>query len=136
MAAFLPHRDPMMFVDEVTALSDNGISTRLYLDPDFPCFQGHFPGFPIFPGVLLTEATAQSGALLVSLTRGLSDGQFLGLAQVDSARFRDPVYPTETICVDVEIEKERRTLYKFRAQATRDEQPVAEVRFTAALMTF
>ena len=76
---FLPHRDPMLFVDRVIALDENSITIESDVDPEAEYFKGHFPGMPIMPGVLIVETVAQAGALLVSLTRGLTDDKFICL---------------------------------------------------------
>jgi len=88
---YLPHRDPMLFIDRVTQLEENAITIESDVDPEAAYFKGHFPGMPIMPGVLIVETVAQAGALLVSLTRGLSDDKFIAFSNVDAVKFRRPV---------------------------------------------
>ncbi|NNE58109.1 MAG: 3-hydroxyacyl-ACP dehydratase FabZ [Hellea sp.] len=133
---YLPHRDPMLFVDRVTKLSDNQIQIESNLDPEARYFKGHFPHMPIQPGVLIIETVAQAGALLVKLSHDLSDGMFMGFSAVDSAKFKKPVYPGETLIVDVEIVRKRLPFYKFSGRVSVKDKLVATVDFTAAEMTF
>ena len=62
---YLPHRDPMLFIDRVKTLSENAITIESDVDPDAAYFKGHFPGMPIMPGVLIIETVAQAGACLL-----------------------------------------------------------------------
>lgn len=130
----LPHRDPMLFVDRVTALGEGSITIESDIRPDSVFFKGHFPDLPILPGVLIVETVAQAGALLVALSRGLDETKFLALTNVDELKVRKPVYPNETIRVDVEIVKIRGPFYKFSGRASRGEDTVATLKFTASQM--
>ena len=133
---FLPHRDPMLFVDRVIALDENTITIESDVDPEAKYFKGHFPGMPIMPGVLIVETVAQAGALLVSLTRGLTDDKFIAFSNVDAVKFRRPVEPGEMITVEVEIEKIRLPFYKFTGTAKVDGKVAASLKFAAAEMSY
>jgi len=133
---YLPHRDPMLFVDRVKALTETTITIESDVDPQADYFKGHFPGMPIMPGVLIVETVAQAGALLVSLTRGLTDDKFIAFSNVDAVKFRRPVEPGETLIVDVEIEKIRLPFYKFTGTATVDGKVAATLKFAAAEMSY
>ena len=133
---YLPHRDPMLFIDRVTALGEDTITIESDVDPKAEYFKGHFPGMPIMPGVLIVETVAQAGALLVSLTRGLSDDKFIAFSNVDSVKFRRPVEPGEVLTVDVEIEKIRLPFYKFVGIAKVDGKVAASLKFAAAEMSY
>jgi len=133
---FLPHRDPMLFVDRVIALDENSITIESDVDPEAEYFKGHFPGMPIMPGVLIVETVAQAGALLVSLTRGLTDDKFIAFSNVDAVKFRRPVEPGEMITVEVEIEKIRLPFYKFTGTAKVDGKVAASLKFAAAEMSY
>lgn len=136
LQSFLPHRDPMLFVDSVSQLSDMTITTHSFVDPDANYFKGHFPGRPIMPGVLIIEAVAQSGALLVSLTRGLDAAKFIAFSSVESAKFKAPVLPGQSLTIEVEIERIRLPFYKFIGRASVDGRIVASLKFAAAEMEF
>jgi 3-hydroxyacyl-[acyl-carrier-protein] dehydratase len=133
---YLPHRAPMLFIDRVTALEENAITIESDVDPDAAYFKGHFPGMPIMPGVLIVETVAQAGALLVSLTRGLTDDKFIAFSNVDGVKFRRPVEPGETLIIDVEIEKVRLPFYKFTGTAKVDGKIAASLKFAAAEMSY
>ena len=133
---YLPHRDPMLFIDRVIALEENAITIESDVDPDAAFFKGHFPGMPIMPGVLIVETVAQAGALLVSLTRGLSDDKFIAFSNVDAVKFRRPVKPGEMLTIHVEIEKVRLPFYKFIGTAKVDGKVAASLKFAAAEMSY
>ena len=132
----IPHRDPMLFVDRILMQDGDRIEIESDTHPDDPHFAGHFPGSPILPGVLIVETVAQAGAILVEMLGEVEAGKFLAFSGVDSAKFKKPVYPNETILVEVEIVKRRGPFYKFAGRVSRDGQSVASVDFSAAKMDF
>ena len=132
----LPHRDPMLFIDRVTALTETNIIIESEISADAPFFQGHFPGMPIMPGVLIVETAAQAGALLVSLSHGLDDDKFIAFSNIEAAKFKRPVYPGDTLRVEVTIEKIRLPFYKFSGKAYVDDKLAASLNFAAAQMDF
>jgi len=96
----IPQRFPFLFVDTITSLLENKISTKLTLTGDEDFFKGHFPGNPIMPGVLLQEALFQSGAALMAK----KDGGGLGvLTRVQNAKFKNVVRPGDTLEMEVEL---------------------------------
>ena len=133
---YLPHREPMLFIDRVVELEQNSIVIESDVNADADFFKGHFPGMPIMPGVLIIETVAQAGALLVSLTRGLDEDKFIAFSNVESAKFKRPVYPNETLRVEVSIEKIRLPFYKFTGKAFVDGKLAASLSFAAAQMEF
>jgi len=132
----LPHRPPMLFVDRVTDLAEMSIRIESFVDPDADYLKGHFPNMPIQPGVLIIETVAQAGALLVDLSHKLPEGMFMGFSGIDSAKFKKPVYPGETMIVDLEIVRKRLPFYKFSAKVHVESTLVATVDFSAAQMSF
>jgi 3-hydroxyacyl-[acyl-carrier-protein] dehydratase len=104
LVALLPHRSPFRFVDRVDDLGDGRIVARFLVTGDEPALAGHFPGNPIFPGVLQLEALAQTGAIAV-----LSDERFAGklplFGGVEDARFRRIVRPGDELTLTVEMER-------------------------------
>lgn len=133
---YLPHRDPMLFVDRVIALSENVITIESDIREDAEYFRGHFPNLPILPGVLIVETAAQAGALLVALSKGLDENKILAFASVEEAKFRRSVHPGATLVVDVTIEKIRLPLYKFSGNAKVAGKTVASLKFAAAQMDY
>ena len=132
---YLPHRDPMLFIDNVILIEKNKITVESFVDPNANFFKGHFPDIPIMPGVLIIETVAQAGALLVSLTRGLTDRKFIAFSSVEKAKFRRSVLPGEKITIQVEIEKIRLPFYKFKGIAKVNNKVCATLNFSAAEMS-
>lgn len=118
----LPHRYPMLMVDRVLdyqpGKSLHGIKN---VSINEPVFNGHFPGFAIFPGVLILEALAQAtGILGFKTTDGRDDNELYLFASIDNARFKKPVVPGDTLHLHVEFIKERRGMWKFYGEAKVD----------------
>ncbi len=104
----LPHRPPFLFIDRITEITDKTVIGEKDLKADDPffreVFKGHFPSRPVMPGVLMLEALAQAGGVLM-LTKGENQGKIAYLAAVDGARFRRPVLPGETLRLEIELLK-------------------------------
>lgn len=133
---YLPHRDPMLFIDRVISLKEKSIIIESDVKADAAYFKGHFPGMPIMPGVLIIETVAQAGALLISLTEGLSEDKFIAFSNVESAKFRRPVKPGEIITIEVNIEKVRLPFYKFSGIAKVNGKVAATLKFAATEMRY
>lgn len=128
---FLPHRYPFLLVDRVTEFVDG---VRLVavknVSINEPYFAGHFPGRPVMPGVLICEALAQAGALLVyRSTRGVPLGVPVVLAGMDRVRFRHPVFPGDRLSLEVALARCRPPLFQFRGEARAEGRLVAEGEF-------
>jgi 3-hydroxyacyl-[acyl-carrier-protein] dehydratase len=118
--AVLPHRDPMLLVDEVLELEpgERVVATRTVTVDDCA---GHFPGNPIMPGVKMVEALAQCGAVAV-LSQPENRGKLALFAGIDDVRFKRVVRPGETLTLECEIESVRGPIGRGRARATVDGQ--------------
>ncbi|MEE9347280.1 MAG: 3-hydroxyacyl-ACP dehydratase FabZ [Robiginitomaculum sp.] len=133
----IPHRDPMLMLTKVVAVGEGWIEIEHHVDPKASFFEGHFPGNPIMPGVLIIETVAQAGAMLIDLTCEIDPKtQFMAFTSVDKAKFRRPVKPNDIVCVRLEIARSRGPLYKFSGAASVDGQAVAAVDFSASIMNF
>ena len=132
----IPHRDPMLFTDRVVEWSETSIHTQFTARPNLPCFAGHFPDNPVFPGVLIIEAVAQAGALLGALTLGLEDDTFIAFSGVQKAKFAKPVLPGDTLDIRVSIEKSRLPFVWFAGEAHVGDARAASLLFRAAKMTY
>ncbi|WP_416877744.1 3-hydroxyacyl-ACP dehydratase FabZ [Litorimonas sp.] len=133
---YLPHRDPMLFIDRVVEADETSIRAESFIKPDAPFFKGHFPDLPILPGVLIIETVAQAGALIVSLSSGLEEGSFIAFSGVEQAKFRRPVYPEETLSIAARIDRHRRGFYKFSGEAYVGDALAAQLQFSATQMVF
>ncbi|KQN51414.1 3-hydroxyacyl-[acyl-carrier-protein] dehydratase FabZ [Rouxiella silvae] len=130
----LPHRFPFLLVDRVVEYTPHK-TLRAIKNVSFnePCFQGHFPSKPIFPGVLILEAMAQATGLLAFKSVGkLEPGELYYFAGIDSARFKKPVVPGDTMVLDVEFLKTRRGVTWFTGVAKVDGQVVCEAQMMCA----
>ncbi|MDD3762700.1 MAG: 3-hydroxyacyl-ACP dehydratase FabZ [Nevskiales bacterium] len=120
----LPHRYPFLLVDRVTSIEDDGNTLLALKNVTFnePFFPGHFPGVPTMPGVLMLEAMAQACGILAVQKSGLraDSGFILYFAGIDGARFKRPVVPGDQLRFRVRLEKQKRDLWKFSAEATVD----------------
>ena len=133
--AALPHRYPMLLVDRIQELvPDERISAIKAVTINEPFFQGHFPGRPIMPGVLIVEALAQAAGVLAVESLGLANsGKLVYFMAIDGAKFRTPVEPGVLLQLDVEFVQKRATVCKFAGRASIDGKPAAEANFTAMI---
>ena len=133
--AALPHRYPMLLVDRVEEIIP-GKSIRAVKAVTFNegFFQGHFPGRPIMPGVLIVEALAQAAGVLAVESLGLAgSGKLVYFMAIDGAKFRKPVEPGVLLKLEVEFVQKRASVCKFTGRATIDGQLAAEANFTAMI---
>ena len=131
----LPHRYPMLLVDRVESLDpEKGIVAVKAVTINEPFFQGHFPGRPIMPGVLIVEALAQAAGVLAVEALGLAgSGKLVYFMAIEGAKFRQPVEPGVLLRLEVEFVQKRATVCKFAGRATIDGKLAAEANFTAMI---
>jgi 3-hydroxyacyl-[acyl-carrier-protein] dehydratase len=134
--AMIPHRYPFLMIDRVIdmvpAQSAIGIKNVTINEP---FFQGHFPGRPVMPGVLIVEAMAQTAAVLVMHTYGQdAEGRLVYFMTIDKCRFRKPVMPGDVLRLRVQALRARGTVWKFQGRAEVDGVLVAEADYSAMLM--
>lgn len=133
--AALPHRYPMLLVDRVESLEpDQRITAIKAVTINEGFFQGHFPGRPIMPGVLIVEALAQAAGVLAVESLGLAgSGKLVYFMAIEGAKFRAPVEPGVLLRLHVEFVQKRSTVCKFAGRAEVDGKTVAEAQFTAMI---
>ena len=133
--AALPHRYPMLLVDRVESLDpEKGITAIKAVTMNEPFFQGHFPGRPIMPGVLIVEALAQAAGVLAVEALGLAgSGKLVYFMAIEGAKFRQPVEPGVLLKLEVEFVQKRSSVCKFAGRATVDGKLAAEANFTAMI---
>jgi 3-hydroxyacyl-[acyl-carrier-protein] dehydratase len=133
--AALPHRYPMLLVDRVESLDpEKGITAIKAVTINEPFFQGHFPGRPIMPGVLIVEALAQAAGVLAVEALGLAgSGKLVYFMAIEGAKFRTPVEPGVLLRLDVEFVQKRSTVCKFAGRASVGGKLVAEANSTAMI---
>ena len=133
--AALPHRYPMLLVDRVERLErDVSITAIKAVSMNEGFFQGHFPGRPIMPGVLIVEALAQAAGILAVESLGLADsGKLVYFMAIEGAKFRLPVEPGCLLTLDVSFVQKRSSVCKFTGRASVDGKLAAEASFTAMI---
>lgn len=131
--AIIPHRYPFLLIDRVLDLEAGAraVGEKL-VSSNEPYLQGHFPGLPIFPGVLIVEALAQLGAVAL-LSMPDHQGKLVYFAGIDRLRFRHPVRPGDTLRLEVALDKLRRGVGKGSGRATVADQVACEGEFLFAL---
>jgi 3-hydroxyacyl-[acyl-carrier-protein] dehydratase len=132
----IPHRHPFLMIDRVVDVVSNAHATGIKnVSINEPYFQGHFPTRPVMPGVLIIEAMAQTAAVLVVHTLGReSEGKLVYFMSVDSARFRKPVFPGDSLEVRVTKQRHRGNVWKFEGRAEVRGQLMAEAVFAAMIL--
>ena len=126
----IPHRAPMLLIDEITELQEDGAVGLTHIKGDELFLQGHFPGNPVVPGVFLLEMLAQTGAVAL-MSRPPYEGKTGYYAGIDKAKFRRKVVPGDTVRLEVKMVKARGMLVVAEGVAYVDDQKAAE-----AVMTF
>ncbi|HEY1224253.1 MAG TPA: 3-hydroxyacyl-ACP dehydratase FabZ [Brevundimonas sp.] len=132
----IPHRYPFLLVDKaedfVPGQSIVGVKNVTFNEPFFP---GHFPIDPVMPGVLIVEALAQTGALLMSKTMDVTvEGKVIMFMSIDGVRFRKPVRPGDQLKLHVTVTKQRGDIFKFRGEAYVDGKMASEAEFAAMMV--
>lgn len=126
IAEILPHRYPMLMVDRILEIHNDSIVGIKNITVNEPQFTGHFPGFPVMPGVLIIEAMAQTAGVLVATVAPHTRGKIMFLASVEEAKFRRPVVPGDQLRIEMKLVRLKTTVAKMQGTATVDGQVVAE----------
>ena len=132
----IPHRYPFLLIDKITNINLGQSATGIKsVTINEPFFSGHFPTYPVMPGVLILEAMAQTAACLVAYgDKSLSKDNLVFFTGIEKAKFRKPVLPGCSLELNVNILANKKTLYKFSANACVDSTIVATSEFSAMLV--
>ena len=131
----IPHRYPFLLVDRVVDIDGTTKGTGIKnVTMNEPQFTGHFPGMPVFPGVLMVEAMAQTAAVVVGVGMDLADKNFgVYFMALDGVKFRRKVGPGDTMRMEVETLRGGGKVWKFKGRATVDGELACECEFTAMM---
>lgn len=128
----IPHRNPFLWLDVVTEISDTRVVARKHLSEDLPIFEGHYPDFPVFPGVLQCEACFQAGAILISRIGTIAEGEIPVVTRQNNTQFRRMIRPGETYQVEVELTERLSNAYYLKGKVTVEGKVSARLEFTCA----
>lgn len=131
----IPHRYPFLLIDRVRDIVPGESAVGIKnVTINEPFFEGHFPGHPIMPGVLIVEAMAQTSAVLVVGTMGKKKNRVVYFMTIDQARFRKPVTPGDCLTLTVTKQRSRGNVWKFKGEAHSDGKLMAEAVFSAMIV--
>jgi 3-hydroxyacyl-[acyl-carrier-protein] dehydratase len=128
----IPHRPPFLWLDEVVELTDDRIKARLFLDPALDVFSGHYPDFPVLPGVLQCEAAFQAGAVLIAKTQTLEEGMVPVVTRQNNTKFRRLVRPGDTLDIEVQLTERLQNAFFLTAKVSVDGNITTRLEFACA----
>lgn len=132
----IPHRPPFLFVDEILEMRDDGATTQLTVKEDFGFFEGHYPGNPIMPGVIICEAVFQSAAVfLVKKYSGNFENKKVTpvLGRIMNARFREMVKPGDILTIEVSIQEKVGIFFMCKGVVKNGDKRSLNIEYTLAL---
>lgn len=131
----IPHRDPFLWIDEVTDLSDTRIIARKHIAAELDLFRGHYPGKPVLPGVMLCEAAMQAGAVLVAHAgTSLPAGHVPVATRLNNVKFKHMVRPGDTLEIEVELTEKLTNAYFLSARVRVAGRTAAQFDFACAVV--
>ena len=129
---YIPHREPFIWIDEVLELQEMSIHASKYLSPDLDLFQGHYPDFPILPGVIQCEMALQAAAILISKMHAI-DGENVPVAtRLNNVKFKHMVRPGDTANIYVEMTERLSNAFYLSGKVVVDGQVTTRLDFTVA----
>jgi 3-hydroxyacyl-[acyl-carrier-protein] dehydratase len=129
----IPHRAPFLWLDEVVSVDHQKIHARKFLDPSLDIFSGHYPNFPVLPGVILCEMALQAAAVLMSRLGAAQGGAVPVATRLNNTQFRRMVRPGETVDIDVELTERLASAYFFSGKLSVGSQLAARLEFACTL---
>ena len=134
---YIPHREPFLFVDEVVELiPEKSITANVTFSEDNFFFKGHFPGNPVVPGVIIVEAMAQAGGVLIYKS---FESKLLGLTPalvgINNVKFKAPTFPGDKLRIETILVKSKLNIFKLSAKAFNNDKLVVQADITATIMS-
>ena len=133
----LPHRDPMLLIDELVDIKKLKSATAIVnVKKDSFYVQGHFPGQPVMPGVLIVEASGQAAAALTAhgIDKEVYENKLVFLMSVEKARFRNPVIPDCKLVLKIEAVRSHGRVWKYQGEAFVDDKKMADAQWSATIV--
>ena len=131
--AVMPHRYPFLLIDRVLEMDECSLRAMKNVTMNEPFFQGHFPGTPVMPGVLVVEAMAQAAGFLLLCQVKDRDDKLIYFTGIDKCRFRKPVVPGDQLIFEVEVVAKRSSFAKISGRALVDGELVCEAQMMSAM---
>ena len=131
--AVMPHRYPFLLIDRVLEMEECSLRALKNVTMNEPFFQGHFPGTPVMPGVLVVEAMAQAAGFLLLWQVEDRDDKLIYFTGIDKCRFRKPVVPGDQLIFEVEVVAKRSSFAKINGRALVDGEVVCEAQMMSAM---
>lgn len=128
----IPHRDPFLWLDEVVEITENTIHARKFVDPDLDVFAGHYPGNPVFPGVLQLETAMQAGAVLIAKSSTMKPGKVPVATRISETKFRRMIRPGDTMDIHVTLTEKLANAFFLTAKVTVDGKVATRLDFACA----
>lgn len=129
---WIPHRSPFLWLDEIVAVDGERIQARKFVDPELDVFRGHYPQFPVLPGVLLCEAAFQAGAVLIAQVSPPAPGQVPVVTRVNNVQFRQLVRPGDTLEIEVELTERLANAFYLKGKVLVGGKTAARLEFACA----
>lgn len=128
----IPHRDPFLWLDEVVEVTETTIHARKFVDPDLDVFAGHYPGNPVFPGVLQLETAMQAGAVLIAKSSTMGAGKVPVATRISETKFRRMIHPGDTMDVHVTLTEKLANAFFLTAKVMVDGKVATRLDFACA----
>ncbi len=125
----IPHRPPFLWIDRVTDVTATAIQAEKFLDPSLPVFQGHYPDFPVFPGVLQCEMALQAGAILVAQSVQVEQGQVPVATRINNVKFKHLIRPGVTVQISARLTERLANAFFFTGKVSVDGKTTATLEF-------
>lgn len=128
----IPHRPPFLWIDRVLDVNETEITAEKYLAPENPVFVGHYPDFPIFPGVLQCEMAMQAGAILIAKSYGSESGSVPVATRINNVKFKNLIRPGVTVSISAKLTEKLANAYFLTGKISVDGKTTATLDFACA----
>ena len=128
----IPHREPFLWIDEVIEISESRIVARKMISESLDVFRGHYPDFPVLPGVLLCEAIFQAGAILISSSAAFKPGQVPVVTRINNTKFRKMVRPGDVLDIEAELTETLANAFFLTGKVSVDGKTAVRLEFACA----